>query len=70
MSQPESSIARRQAWCELLTTPDPADLHRGSVVRLDHSDRYRLLEHLAVAAFIRARFVEIQARHLSRETNH
>ena len=67
MSQAWSSIAHLQAWCELLTTPDPPDLHRRCVVRLDGSDWDRLLEHLD-AALIRAKLVEKQAQ--SRETRH
>jgi hypothetical protein len=70
MSQLEFSIARRQAFCELLITPDPPDLHRGFVMRLEGKpDRHRLLEHLA-AAFVRAKLIEIQALQQSRETSH
>ena len=70
MSQLEFSIAHRQAFCELLITPDPPDLHRGLVMRLEgKSDRHRLLEHLA-AAFVHAKLIEIQARPQSREISH
>jgi hypothetical protein len=69
MSQTPSDIARRQALYELLTTPDPPDLHRGFVLRLEGKpDRHQLLEQLA-AAFVRAKLTEIQARNQGRTTN-
>ena len=70
MSQNATDIARRQALCELLTTPDPPDLHRGFVLRLEGKpDRHRLLEQLA-AAFVRAKLLEISARSEARRIHH
>jgi hypothetical protein len=63
----DSDIARRQALYELLTTPDPPDLHRGFVLRLEGKpDRHQLLQHLA-AAFVRSKLLEIQERNQSRK---
>ena len=54
-----ADIARRQALTELLATPDPPDLHRGSVLRFEGKpDRFQLLPQLAVA-FVHARLAEI-----------
>ena len=70
MSRLVSDIARRQALYELLITPDPPDLHRGFVLRLEGKpDRHRLLQQLA-DAFVRAKLVEIQARGRTSEISH
>ena len=62
MSQTATDIARRQALCELLMTPDPPDLHRGFVMRLEGKpDRHQLLQQLA-AAYVRVRLLEMQTR--------
>jgi hypothetical protein len=58
----ESSITRRLALYELLEKPDPPDLHRGFVMRLEGKpDRHALLPQLA-AAFVRSKMLEIQRR--------
>jgi hypothetical protein len=70
MSPLEFTIARRRAMYELLTTPDPPNLQRGFVMRLEGKpDRYRLVDHLA-AASVRAKLIEIHALHQGRHTSH
>ena len=70
MSQLASDISRRQALYELLTTPDPPDLHRGFVLRLEGKpDRHQLLQQLA-DAFVRAKLMEIQARDQKGDISH
>lgn len=65
-----TDIARRQALCELLMTPDPPDLHRGFVMKLEGKpDRHQLLQHLA-AAYVRAKLLEIQTRGRPLERSH
>lgn len=57
-----SDIARRLAFHELLAKPDPPELHRGSVVRLEGKpDRHELLATLA-AAFVREKLMELRGR--------
>ncbi len=58
----DSDIARRLAFHELLAKPDPPELHRGNVVRLEGKpDRLELLPSLA-AAFIREKVTEMRHR--------
>src|SRR4051812_12557539 len=58
----DSDLARRQAIYELLAEPDPPDLHRGYVRRLDGKpDRHAQLPLLA-AKFVQARLLEIRER--------
>jgi hypothetical protein len=58
----DSDLARRQAIYELLAEPDPPDLHRGFVRRLDGKpDRHAQLPLLA-AKFVQARLLEIRER--------
>ncbi len=58
----DSNLVRRQALYELLATPDPPDLHRGFVRRLDGKpDRHAQLPMLA-ARFVQARLLEIRER--------
>jgi hypothetical protein len=59
-SSVESNIARRLALYELLTTPDPPDLHRGHVQTLEGKpDRHQLVPRLA-AAFVQAKLLEMR----------
>jgi hypothetical protein len=56
----ESDIARRLALYELLTTPDPPDMHRGHVPRLEGKpDRHQLVPRLA-AAFVQSKLLEMR----------
>jgi hypothetical protein len=58
----DSDLARRQAIYDLLAEPDPPDLHRGFVRRLDGKpDRHAQLPLLA-AKFVQARLLEIRER--------
>jgi hypothetical protein len=58
----DSDIARRLAFHELLAKPDPPELHRGNVVRLEGKpDRHALLPTLA-AAFVREKLLELRRR--------
>jgi hypothetical protein len=58
----DDHIARRLAIRELLARPDPPDLHRGSVLRLEGKpDRHEQLPRLATA-FARAKLREFRAR--------
>jgi hypothetical protein len=55
-------LVRRQALYELLAEPDPPDLHRGFVRRLEGKpDRHAQLPLLA-AKFVQARLLEIRER--------
>ena len=63
----DSDLARRQALYELLAEPDPPDLHRGYVRRLEGKpDRHAQLPLLA-AKFVQARLLEIRERAPLRE---
>jgi len=58
----DSDLARRQAIYDLLAEPDPPDLHRGFVRRLEGKpDRHAQLPLLA-AKFVQARLLEIRER--------
>lgn len=58
----DSELVRRQALCELLSEPDPPDLHRGYVRVLEGKpDRHAQVPILA-ARFVQARLLEIQER--------
>jgi hypothetical protein len=58
----DSDLVRRQALYELLAEPDPPDLHRGYVRRLEGKpDRHSQLPLLA-AKFVQARLLEIRER--------
>jgi hypothetical protein len=58
----DSNLIRRQALYELLSEPDPPDLHRGFVRRLEGKpDRHAQLPLLA-AKFVQARLLEIRER--------
>lgn len=58
----DSNISRRVALYELLSMPDPPELHRGSVLRLPGKpDRHELLPALA-AAFARVKVLEFRQR--------
>jgi len=58
----EAGIARRVALYALLARPDPPDLHRGNVLRLEGKpDRHQLLPQLA-EAFVREKLREWSAR--------
>ncbi len=58
----DSDINRRVALYELLAMPDPPDLHRGNVPRLEGKpDRHELLPALA-AAFARGKLLEFRQR--------
>lgn len=58
----DADLVRRQALCELLAVPDPPDLHRGFVRRLEGKpDRHAQLPLLA-SKFVQARLLEIQER--------
>jgi hypothetical protein len=65
----EPNSERRQAIVELLSIPDPPDLHRSHRVTVDGSpDRHQLLPSLA-AAFVQSRLLELREREaLRRET--
>ena len=61
----ESDITRRVALHQLLAQPDPPDLHRGNVARLEGKpDRHEQLPQLA-AAFVRAKLQELHLRHIA-----
>jgi hypothetical protein len=54
-----SDLVRRQALYELLAEPDPPELHRGFVLRLEGKpDRHAQLPRLA-ATFVQARLLEV-----------
>jgi hypothetical protein len=56
----DPDLVRRQAIYDLLAEPDPPDLHRGFVRRLDGKpDRHAQLPLLA-AKFVQARLLEIR----------
>ena len=58
----DTDLVRRQALYELLAEPDPPDLHRGYVRRLEGKpDRHAQLPLLA-AKFVQARLHEIRER--------
>jgi len=58
----DSDIARRLAFHELLAKPDPPELHRGNIIRLEGKpDRYELLATLA-AAFVREKLMKLRQR--------
>lgn len=58
----DSDIARRLAFHQLLAKPDPPELHRGNVARLEGKpDRHELLPSLA-AAFVREKLMELRRR--------
>lgn len=58
----DSDITRRLALFELLEQPDPPDLHRGFVVRLDGKpDRHNQVPMLA-AAFAQEKLQEMRRR--------
>ena len=58
----DADITRRVALCELLEMPDPPDLHRGFVSRLEgKADRHEQLPLLA-AAFAREKVLELRRR--------
>lgn len=53
---------RRHALTQLLSLPDPPEMHRGNVVRLEGKpDRHDLLPLLA-AAFVRQKLIEFRMR--------
>jgi hypothetical protein len=65
----DASLTRRQALYELLHKPDPPELHRGFVVRLEGKpDRFAQLPDLA-AAFVRAKMTEFRHRPKPRMTS-
>jgi hypothetical protein len=58
----EPNSERRQAIVELLSLPDPPDLHRSHRLTVDGSpDRHRLWPSLA-AAFVQAKLLELRER--------
>jgi len=58
----ESDIERRQAIYELMAQPDPPDLRRGFVKRLEGKpDRHELVPHLA-AMFVQSKLLELRER--------
>jgi len=58
----DSNIARRLALYELLSMPDPPDIHRGNTFRLEGKpNRHEWLPLLA-AAFVREKLQEIRSR--------
>jgi len=58
----DAQITRRFALHELLERPDPPDLHRGSILRLEGKpNRHEQLPYLAMA-FAHAKLQEIRAR--------
>jgi hypothetical protein len=58
----DTDLARRHALYELLTMPDPPDIHRGHILRFaGKPERHRLLPYLA-AAFVQAKLLEIRER--------
>ncbi len=58
----DSELTRRVALHELLSMPDPPDLHRGHSVPLEGKpDRHNLLPLLA-AAFAREKVLEFRRR--------
>lgn len=58
----DSALTRRVALYELLSMPDPPDLHRGHSVRIEGKpDRHNLLPLLA-AAFAREKVLEFRRR--------
>ena len=58
----ESDITRRVAIYKLLEMPDPPDLHRGHIARLEGKpDRHDQLPVLA-AAFARGKLLEFRLR--------
>ncbi len=58
------NIARRVALCQLLEMPDPPEMHRGNMRRLDGKpDRHEQLPTLA-AAFARGKMIEFRLRHI------
>lgn len=58
----DADLIRRQALYELLAVPDPPELHRGYVRRLEGKpDRHAQLPMLA-AKFVQARLLEIRER--------
>lgn len=58
----DPNITRRVALYELLEQPDPPELHRGNVSRLEGKpDRFDVLPLLA-AAFAREKVMELRRR--------
>jgi len=58
----DSDIARRLAFQQLLAQPDPPEMHRGNVARLEGKpDRHEVLPLLAVA-FAREKLMELRRR--------
>lgn len=60
----DAGIARRAALYELLARPDPPELHRGNVMRLEGKpNRHQLLSQLA-QAFVHEKLRELGSRTL------
>lgn len=58
----DTDIMRRRALEQLLSLPDPPDIHRGNIARLEGKpDRHDLLPMLA-AAFVRQKLMELRSR--------
>jgi len=58
----DTDIMRRLALEQLLAIPDPPDLHRGNVARLEGKpERLEILPVLA-AAFVRQKLMELRSR--------
>ncbi|MEQ1869146.1 MAG: hypothetical protein ABL961_03890 [Vicinamibacterales bacterium] len=58
------NITRRVALCQLLEMPDPPELHRGHVRRMDGKpNRHEMLPLLA-EAFARGKMLEFRLRHI------
>ena len=58
----DADITRRVALYQLLDMPDPPDMHRGNVVRLEGKpDRHDILPVLA-EAYARGRLLEVRQR--------
>jgi hypothetical protein len=57
-----TDFERRLALVELLTTPDPPEMKRGNLPRLEGKpDRYELVPALAML-FVQRRLLEVHAR--------
>jgi hypothetical protein len=58
----DTDIMRRLALEQLLAMPDPPDMHRGNVARLEGKpERHEILPLLA-AAFVRQKLIELRRR--------
>jgi hypothetical protein len=58
----DSNIARRLALYELLSMPDPPDIHRGNTFRLEGKPNRHDCLPLLAAAFAREKLLEIRSR--------